>query len=176
MKRIGQILLVSFTFAMFGLTQDVFAHELEQSNGISAVLHIPPDDNPLAGKKTVLNVAYGDKAQKFSLENCSCFISVVQNEHVLSTVKATPALPHSKLDSAVKVIFPNPGKYEVRVSGISIDNSFAEFEIEFPVKITNSAIVASNKAGYQVLIFAIGTLLINAMIAYTLISKGKRYK
>lgn len=154
----------------------VFAHELEQDNGISAVLHIPPDDNPVAAKKTQINIAYGDKNKKFSLKKCSCTISVVRNEHVLSSVPARPALPGSSLDSAVEVVFPSKGQYEIRASGKAIDNSFAEFQVEFPVKITQSSIDTKAKAAFAIMILAAGTILINIVIAYSFISKGNRYK
>ncbi len=175
MRQLRLIIIITNIVLLVGIPQLAFAHELEQNNGISAVLHIQPDDNPIAGRKTILNISYGDSAKKFTLENCDCKISLVRNEKVLTTVKATPAHLHSTLESSAEIVFPSPGEYEIRASGRSNNNTFPDFEIEFPVKISKNIKKDTINDGYKVLIFAAGTLLIVIFAAFTYIKNGKRY-
>lgn len=151
------------------------AHILKVDNGISAVLHIPPDDMPQAGEVTKLDIAYGDIHDSFSLQNCDCQVHVKKNEKVLQSATPRPALPGATLNSEVSVSFPDAGNYEVAVDGSARDGAFPDFELEFPVKVKPAAVthLSARNVAASLSFIGLGGVIIMGAIIVTVIRRSR---
>jgi hypothetical protein len=168
-------IFVLFLLAITCVPAAASAHVLKENNGMSAVLHVPPEDNPIAGEPTELNIAFGDKANAFSLMNCDCQVHIQSDGKTLQTLPAAPALRGATQDSAVNTTFPEGGLYHIIVTGSSRNDSFKNFRLDFLLKVSDDSAHAS-KPSSEIIIISSGSLIILVMIAYTSISSGGRYK
>lgn len=120
---------------LFGTMGLAAAHVLRQDNGIAAELHIPPDDKPLAGQQTKLELSFGDSRHAFSLQNCDCQLSVERSSVSIQKLALQPATPSSMLSSTPTVRFPAVGQYNVVVQGSAKNGTFSSFSLTYPVDI-----------------------------------------
>ena len=182
MKKIASILglgLGVLLIVSYGTVGLAAAHVLKQDNGISGVLHIPPEDNPAAGQSTELDESFGDAKDAFTLQDCNCGVVVRQGNRVLQTVKLTPHFSDSTLDAKFATVrFPSIGIYDVIVQGNAKNGAFNNFTLDYLVRVAVSAngSSASSSNGTQVLILGAGALAILGLFAYTYIRAGGRYK
>ena len=80
LKKAALIITLSFVLITGINAPHARAHELESSNGVSAIFHIEPDDNPVAGESTVLNLLFSDEAGGFKLSNYNLKVELKQDE------------------------------------------------------------------------------------------------
>jgi hypothetical protein len=156
------------------------AHVLKQDNGISAVLHIPPEDNPEAGQVTDFDLSFGDASNAFSLPDCRCQVTVKNsNGKTLYQTVPKPAQQGDTLDSVVHFNFPTIGVYNLTVSGSAIHGNFKTFQLDYLIRVATSvngpALATGSGQGSEVLIISVGSLAILAMFAYTGMRAGGRY-
>jgi hypothetical protein len=180
MKRSLYIVSLSFgalLLVVCGTTGLAAAHVLKQDNGISGVLHIPPEDNPQAGQPTELDVAFGSTNNTFSLADCNCQIITKSRNQVLQTVTPQPYLSGATLASRATVQFPQAGVYDVIVKGRAKDGTFNAFQLDYLVRVTAPAGATSpSNNGSSVVIISAGSLVILILVAYNAIQSGQRYK
>lgn len=115
------------------------AHVLKQDNGIAAVMHIEPNDTPLAKQATRLEFAFGDNRDAFKLANCICGISLKAGSKIIQDAVLQPARPGSTLSATVTVHFPDTGKYRVVLHGQATDSSFPDFTMDYSVDVAAAA-------------------------------------
>ncbi len=156
------------------------AHVLKEDNGISAVLHIPPDDNPKANEPTQLYLAFGDASNKFSLQNCDCQVIVKNNGQTVQTEVPQPALAGASLNSKVTITFPSVGVYDVVANGKAKDASFHAFQMNYLVRVATTATSVDNTShkaasASSVLLISGGSLAVLGLFAYNSIKHGGRY-
>jgi hypothetical protein len=136
-KTLSPILL-STLFAV-----PVIAHNVEISNEVAATFHITPDHNPQAGKRSQAWFALTRRGgQSIPLSECNCALKVYA---VPRTEAAQPILkPELKAINVERyqdipgadIIFPQPGAYELEISGTAKDNSsFSPFELTYTVNV-----------------------------------------
>ncbi|HVX23898.1 MAG TPA: hypothetical protein VG992_00950 [Candidatus Saccharimonadales bacterium] len=155
------------------------AHVLKTDNGVSAVLHIPPEDNPVAGQATELEVSFGDIHDAFSLADCHCSVTVQLAGRTLTKTTPQPALAGATLDSVAVVRFPNPAVYNVIVAGSSRDGAFPHFRLVYPVRVISKTGTNNQRrsaASEEVLIISAASLIVLGMVAVNAIRTGGRYK
>jgi hypothetical protein len=160
------------------------AHVLKQDNGISGVLHIPPEDDPSAAQPTELNLSFGDARDAFSLADCNCTVVVKTSTgagsiaRVVETAPLHPYYSDSTLDSKTSVTFPTIGVYNVIVKGSARDSKFPAFQLDYLVRVATSAdgsTAPANNNGTAVVFISVSSLIILGMIAYTNMRVGGRY-
>ena len=145
------------------------AHHFETNSGISAFLHISPNDYPAAGQPAQLHITFSDRADVFTLQDCACRVELKQNEKVKATYPIKPLLAGATRTSTVNVIFPVAGAYDVSLEGTSLVGGFKPFHLEYPVKISGTANAVSkkpNKSGYFILVAAPIIILLAIITAY----------
>ncbi len=174
--HIASLTLSLLLMAGFGTTGLAAAHVLKQDNGTSGVLHIPPEDNPQAGQPTELDIAFGNQANAFSLQDCVCKVMIKSNDQVLQTVQLEPYASGATLDSKATVRFPAAGVYDVIISGSAKDGRFHAFQLNYLVRVTGVANAPGTNNGASVIIISAGSLIILAMIAYSAVKAGQRYQ
>jgi len=179
MRKFSDVLIAQTAvlfFVAFAIPVIVSAHVLKEDNGTSAVLHIPPDDNPTAGEQVKLSISFRDKAKTFSLTKCKCEILIQKNGQTEQTAKIEPASSGAELVGFATATFEKPAAYRVILQGTSMSGAFESFKMSFPIRVSASSTSTSNRPSSEIIIIAAGSLIILAMFAYTSISYGGRYK
>ena len=143
------------------------AHVLRQDHGVAAELHIPPDDHPIAGQPTRLEVSFGDSQDVFKLTDCTCRLQVFASGKTIQSRILEPAQPDSTLDSTTTVQFPSIATYQVVITGNSKTGRFSNFTLDYPVRVaasTTSPSPASSTAD-KILLIGTGVLVVTVLVA-----------
>lgn len=160
----------------------VSAHVLEFDNGIGAVLHIEPQDEPIAGQDAGFLFEFQDKNGNFDARACACRLTIMdtQNDQL-----ADMALSASARNAAsANFVFPKRGTYTLRLSGSSTNqNAFSSFELSYTVRVdkgNGDAGVGSGTGSRAIFVLAAGVigllafLLIRQEVIYTIRSGTKK--
>ena len=180
MKRLFQAIGISLgLLPLLLLTTGglVSAHVLKEDNGISGVLHIPPEDNPEAGQPTELDESFGDAQNTFSLQDCSCKVVVTMNNQTIQTTIPTPALSGASLESVAIINFPAVGVYNVIFEGSAKDGKFHTFNLNYLVRVPTvvGGTTQVSGQGQEVLVIGLGNLAILIMVGVAMVRGGGRY-
>ena len=170
-----QVLLSLLLIGCFAGTAE--AHVLKQDNGIAAVLHIIPEDNPQALQPTKIALSFAGTPETFSLAHCRCQVAIIQNTKQLQTVALIPALAGATLEANATLTFPAAGVYDLSVSGTSTNGSFTSFKLDYLLRVASplSDHIVDSSSSSGVLLIGLGSVIIISMIGYTLIRGGGRY-
>lgn len=158
------------------------AHVLAQDGSVTAVLHIAPDDNPVAKRPTRLEFAFADGSQPFHLQTCDCKVSLHDEKRTLRQVEISP-VNGSATDGEATVTFPAIGVYTLVVEGSATPHHHestktASFSLRYIERVATSAGGAparKSAAGLQALLISAALLVILIIIAYRQITFGGRY-
>jgi len=132
MKKNGSILLIALALCLVTPAM-ASAHVLKTDDTIGAVLHIRPDDAPIANTPVTYVLSFQNNGGNFSLKNCDCSISYVTNG---KTVKHAPLVASSSMSSENSVTFPQPAVYVFRVTGMpKAGATFEPFMLEYTVRV-----------------------------------------
>src|SRR5437667_6752587 len=111
--------LLSFLFfigILLVFPKSVFAHFLAFDHTIGAVLHIDPNDDPIAGEQTSFFFEFKDKENKFTPQNCDCTFLIVKNGQ---TIYSQPLFANNQnprlTNASVLYTLPQKDVYEIKV-------------------------------------------------------------
>lgn len=111
------------------------AHVLKVDAHIGAVLHINPDDNPTTGDSTDYILSFDDDTGKFSLPQCDCNVSIVENGQTIAT---KPLVVSSSEVSENHYTFLKPDVYDMRFTGTpKTAGAFQPFTLDYEVRVTD---------------------------------------
>lgn len=134
---------LSLLFSAALLTVPVLAHNIEVSDEIAATLHIEPDDNPRSQETVQAWFALTRRGgQIVPLSECNCELRVysvprAENAQPIlnPTLQAMDAEKYQGIPGA-DIIFPQPGAYELEISGTAKDGtSFEPFMLSYTVNV-----------------------------------------
>ncbi len=126
-----KILVTIITAAYFFTPTVAFAHTLQTSGPIGAIIHLDPEDDPVIGQTASIYFDIKDTTNKFSIENCSCFVTIRQGE----SQKLNAPLQHS----GNQFTFTERGLYTITLSGSPKDSiSFSPFTLSWDFRITKN--------------------------------------
>ncbi len=122
-------LLIAIILGLFFLPIAVSAHVLETQGSLGAVLHIDPDDSPIAGEPSGIFFEFKDKANRFKLENCNCHLIIERaNSKIYDQVFTTA--------SGGSFTFPAQDVYSVKAVGSpKTGNVFEPFELSYSIRV-----------------------------------------
>lgn len=110
------------------------AHVLESSGYTRGVLHIVPNDKPVTGKPTKIELLFQDQSTNLDLRHCDCVLTATLANKVVITKSLTAS--DAKL-GATYVTFYEPGVYTIVASGSPQPGyTFKEFSIDYNVRVT----------------------------------------
>lgn len=138
MKSIKKFLLSLLTVIVFFIPlSGVSAHVLESSGSVGAVMHISPDDDPVAGSRSDFFFEFKDKKNKFDPKNCNCTVAIIENGKEIFNESLFSNSESPSLDNAsFSFTFPQRDVYEVRVIGKpSVGNSFDSFTLTYNIRV-----------------------------------------
>ncbi len=119
------------------------AHQKMMTDGdVGAMIHLDPDDSPYAKKPTLTwFMLMRRSGNMISGSNCDCRVAAYDSRnraiaHHLP-ISLMPLEGHQKEHEVIRtmITFPKPGRYTVILTGQSKDESFAPFELKFPVTV-----------------------------------------
>jgi hypothetical protein len=173
-KILVVVIGVSLAAAWPSLAQ---AHVLESNNGVSAVLHMPPDDAPIAGRPTTVGLAFSGTQAGFDINNYDVTVALLRNDSQLSSGKLQVE-DSSRSDGSSTVTFPEAGAYRLQVSGKPRSGE-QPFIIRFSVRATAGPGMPADKfgdPGIDFWIVSAGSLAVLAITARYQVRKGGRYR
>lgn len=130
--------LLTFNVVLFNfyLASEARAHVLTTDHGVGAVLHISPDDDPVAGSESTLFFAFKDTSGNFSTEGCDC-TAIVKREG--EEIARAPLTPESDENASFTFIFPEKNVYQVTVTGNpKTEGGFEPFTLSYDVRVARS--------------------------------------
>lgn len=135
-----------FILGIFFNTQSAVAHILESNGSVGAVLHIDPEDDPIAGKPSSLFFEFKDTIQKFTPQNCTCTFSILENGKQIFTEPLFQDNQDPSLTSAsVSYTFPQKDVYQIKIVGKpSIPNDFQPFILSYDIRVAREDNSSSN--------------------------------
>lgn len=114
------------------------AHQDLTVSDVRATIHLQPDDSPYAGEPsfTWFHLTTAD-AETIPLANCDCKLAVYNAENRLVSF---PPLEESEVEGheqpiTTTITFPEAGRYQLVLTGESVNNQFAPFELTVPVEV-----------------------------------------
>jgi hypothetical protein len=152
------------------------AHVLESDGDVSAVLHIAPDDAPLAGRATDLSLAFTSSAAGFDINNYHITVQLLRSDKVLTSSQLQSDSGSSR-DGSASVTFPEAGAYRLQVSGQPTAGGRA-FTLRFSVRAgAGPGMKADNfgNPGIDFWTISVGSLAVLIIIARYQIERRGRY-
>lgn len=154
----------------------VSAHFLETDKLIGAVLHIDPNDAPVAGKQASFFLEFKDQQNKFDPKNCDCIFQISENNQPIFTQplfqnESTPSLDNA----AVFYTFSKPDVYQITVSGKPLTpNSFHSFNLVWNIRVeaTDSSAQAANPY-FKILIYGLLAVLAIILVLVFALKKSR---
>lgn len=112
-------------------TQKVSAHVLATDNNIGAILHVDPNDDPIAGEQAGFLFEFLDKQNQFQPKICDCTFSISENGVEIFSQPLFKFNPNPSLNQAsVFFTFPKIDVYQIQVVGTpTIPNGFQPFTL-----------------------------------------------
>jgi PKD repeat protein len=140
--RLGSALLLT-ALVMIGAVAPVSAHVLRSDKGITAEMHIPPDDQVTATKPTTIEFNFENEPSSFSLIECGCSLRITGATDV--SLQSSLQLDRSAVDQlTTQVTFPKPGTYTVQLTGATTSSSNeGQFSVSYNVVAKPAAVTTS---------------------------------
>src|SRR5579885_451375 len=94
----------------------VYAHVLKSDGSIGAVMHIDPNDDPVANSPATFFFEIKDKTNKFTPQNCDCRVDIYENGKVIYSDSLFVGSSFNNISSPVfQYTFPQKDVYQVQV-------------------------------------------------------------
>jgi hypothetical protein len=151
LATIGCILAASFLPATA-----VRAHVATEDNGISALMHIEPNDNPVNGESATYVFTFSDEYSDFDLHDCDCRV-LIDGEDVSALNVESP------LSGTVVHTIRSAGTHRLELIGKNKDanSSFKPFMLDYHVRVSAEPIDTSFSpylaAGMAIMVLALLT-------------------
>jgi len=144
------LVFLAFDFYFLILSTPVYAHILKTDGSIGAVLHIDPEDDPIAGQQAGFFFEFKDTKNQFQPQKCNCVFSVLENGAQIYTQPLFQNnLKPSLTSASVFYTFSGKDVYQVRVVGApTVTNGFQPFTLIYDIRVSREG--ALTAAGAQV--------------------------
>lgn len=175
-KRLSAAWLLIMLLAITALIAPVSAHVLQSNNGVSAILHLKPDDNPIAGKPIPVNFLFSNDVGGFSLNHYDIRLDLVQDNGVKASKTVKPLFFGSATEGEVVATFPTVGVYTVRATGKPTTEGVPAFVLNFTVRVADVAGSVKKGDGGTAALLAAFSLVLLAMVAAKAIQSSGKYR
>jgi hypothetical protein len=130
------ILVLVFTITYHLSPTTSLAHFVKSDGTVGTLLHIDPEDDPVAGSPSNIIFEFKDTDNQFDLDNCDCKLLISKNGQELTSLPLTPVSESEKLSSLTPFTFPEKNIYNVKITGSPKGNAqFSNFEINYDVRV-----------------------------------------
>lgn len=117
------------------------AHTLKTSGSVGAVVHVSPEDDPIAGEPTDFFFEFKDKNGKFKPENCDCKVTVLKSGTEAYSAPLFQNNTDPSLTSAsFSYTFPEKDIYTVKIAGNpATPGSFEPFNLAYDIRVARES-------------------------------------
>ena len=123
------IITILLVLCAFITPRTISAHILKTDGQIGGILHIDPDDDPIAGQASNLFWDFTNKGQKFNVNNCTCYVSILESGKEIAREQL--------INETFTYTFPKKDVYQVNVSGNPrVNNSFQPFILSYDIRVS----------------------------------------
>ena len=166
----NKFILLSFTaFVFLIFTPPTQAHELKGNGSIRALLHINPDDDPVAGQPSEILFLITDKAKRFNTTDCACEASVIENGQIVfsSALHKANSSYRGIFAPAIPYTFPRKGIYTVILTGKPKNpDTFESFSISYDVRIEKDASTPPESPLKNIIYYAVILCILAGMLYF----------
>lgn len=136
-----------FLAFLFFIPQVAFAHVLKIDESIGAVMHIQPEDDPVAGEESSFYFEFKDKKNTFDPKLCECTFSVESNgQELYSQPLFQNNTEPSLTNASVYYTFPKRGVYVIKITGRPLSaGAFDDFTLSFNQRVERSSETVTEK-------------------------------
>lgn len=181
-KRIVLTFIIGLAILLLAPTS-VSAHVLKTDGVIGAVMHIDPEDSPIAQEPATFFFEMRDKTGKFTSQACLCTVTINQGDKQLfsSPLFGTNQMVGLNTPS-MTFAFPEPGTYVIDILGRPRNaGSFQAFDLRYDVRVermteSTSAAVQKTTSLTQPFYRYAGLLFIILLFAFIAFIDHKRTK
>jgi hypothetical protein len=133
-RQLGCALAVVVVGAVL-FTSSASAHVLKVDGTIGAVLHVEPDDDPVAGTPSKLELEFDDTTGTFKMSNCICKIEIRQSG---KNVASKDMVAGGETEGHLSYTFQKAGEYSVLATGTPKQpGDFQKFSLRYDVHATS---------------------------------------
>ena len=175
-KRLTAGIALATLLATTLITTPASAHVLQSNHGVSAILHLKPDDNPVAGKPIPVNFLFSNDAGGFSLNNYGVQLSLLQDGNVRVSTPVKPLFFGSATEGETIATFPTVGVYTVLATGKPTTAGQPEFTLNFTVRVADSVSSVKKGDGGTTALLSVFSLILLIMVAAKAIQSGGKYR
>ncbi len=113
------------------------AHVWKTDGNMSVLLHVNPNDDPIAGKPADLWLQVTDTTNRFNAKNCQCSVSISEGgKTLLSAPLSLWNGGPSIFAFSVPFTFPDPAVYGIVVTGAPEGTSkFQNFRVQYNLRV-----------------------------------------
>ncbi len=142
------LLLIIFNFIYL---RPVFAHVLKTEGSVGAVIHIDPEDDPIAGVPANFYFEFKDREGEFRIADCDCSFRILENEQELTDQTFSSSDDSSDLNSAVVTFtFPKRGMYELRITGVPKGGRhFNGFDLSYKIPVERENTIKTDQSNTE---------------------------
>jgi hypothetical protein len=132
-----KIVILTGLFFAFTFPSQASAHILSTDGNIGAVIHIDPDDDPIAGEQTGFFFEFKDKQNKFNPQQCECRFTILEGGKELYAQPLFRDNTSPSLTSAsVSYTFPIKDVYKIQVTGKPTSpDAFQPFTLTYDIRV-----------------------------------------
>jgi len=165
MKKIFLILSVALILAF---SPTAFAHTTVFDGDIGALLHVNPNDDPIAGEASDLHFNLLSDKFDISIADCTCKVTIsLLDKKLLEKVILESEEGFGPRVASVPFIFPKKGVYQIVLSGQSRTEQFPDFSLKYDLRIEKEVEgIPIQKNVFTYLLLGGGVLLILLLLFF----------
>lgn len=136
--------LLAITFSLIAFTAihpSVYAHVLATDGSIGAILHIEPEDDPIAGQPSSFFFEFKDTKNAFTATSCSCYMQILRHGSVIYSDALFQQVTDKHTNTAYSSFtFPQTDAYQIHIIGKpKSDNVFLPFTLSYEIRVSRTA-------------------------------------
>lgn len=176
MKQIIGLLLILSLLLVLGSGRAA-AHELKEDHGVDVVLHIEPDDNPVAGQAVRLELQFGSIEGSFSVHDYKLRLAAEDAGQSAKSVDITPINAEALSQGTAPITFDRAAVYDLVVTGTPLVPGAPAFKVDFLTRVIGNtrAEPGTTGNGEEVLLTSGLSMGILLAIASRNLRRGGRY-
>ncbi len=177
--------IIIFSILILGLfifPNHSFAHVLRVDHNIGAVLHIDPDDDPIANEASTFYLEIKDKTGKFKPEDCSCIYIISENgKQIYSDAIFSRTTANGLSAPVFTFVFAKRDVYALTIEGQpTTQGEFQKFTLTYDIRVdkeseqSQTADTTNQNASFfsaHIIYFFIGTFILFLCIIKIILQK-----
>ena len=117
------------------------AHIVKTDGTIGALLHIYPDDDPIAGQPAIMNFAFTGRTSHLKLAQCDCVLIVNEAGREILRQTVAPGAKNGNSAITIKYAFPKRDVYTVTLQGRPTGGAtFQSFKLDYDIRVQREAV------------------------------------